>query len=544
MNPTEVKVRVHDGIEIAVAIYAPEGTVRVPALLGASPYRYDNNILPASPQFLWRETGPIEFYVAQGYAYVHMDIRGCGKSDGEFSFLSRADAQDFYDIVEWIGKQSWCNGKVGTIGQSYYCMTGWIGATLAPPSLACLGATDGMNDPYRACCYNGGIHGEFFGGYWWAQNRLINRFPANGAPGREQKTDLLLEVAAHPTYDDYWRERCAWERLDRISIPVYSVGIWEKHQLHTRGNIDGFRRTRGPRKLRMIGAANAWAAAAEYASVEFHEKVMLPFYDWALKGKETDYTRRPDVEYFVRGANLWRGAAAWPPEGVRYQTFYLNGARTESVTSLNDGGLSAAPPSGAASTSYTYPNPGWVSGVVGFGPTGPAGGFDPARRVLTFTTAPLDQDLEIAGPIKLVLHAASAARDTDFFVKLSEQFPQSSEDRGKGFNPAAMVVSRGWLRASHRAVDPARGSDMEPWHTHSDPQPLTPGQIYPFDISIEPQAYRFKKGNRIRLEIANGDSPVTEVLWTHMYTPNKIGSDTIHHSREHASALILPVMPG
>ena len=83
----EASITVRDGTRIGVAIYAPEGSGRFPALLAASPYRYDNNALPAGPQFLWRETGPIEFYVGHGYAYVHMDVRGSGKSGGRFEFL-------------------------------------------------------------------------------------------------------------------------------------------------------------------------------------------------------------------------------------------------------------------------------------------------------------------------------------------------------------------------------------------------------------------------------------------------------------------------
>jgi len=231
----------------------------------------------------------------------------------------------------------------------------------------------------------------------------------------------------------------------------------------------------------------------------------------------------------------------WPPAGVQYRSWHLQAGPTGSVTSLNDGALAPSPATGAASTSYRYPNPGWVSGVVGFGPTGPAGGFDPARRVLTFTTAPLEADLEIAGPIKLVLHASSTARDTDFIIKLAEQFPQSPEDRAKGLNPGSMLVTKGWLRASHRALDAKRSTDMEPYHSHDKPEPIKPGEVYRFDISLEPNAYRFRKGNRIRLEIVNGDSPVTDMLWTHYYAPNKIGEDTIHHSASHPSALILPV---
>src|SRR5262245_64907677 len=78
-----------------------------------------------------------------------------------------------------------------------------------------------------------------------------------------------------------------------------------------------------------------------------------------------------------------------------------------------------------------------------------------------------------------------AARDTDFFIKLSDQFPQSCYDRAKGLNPFAELITRGWLRASHRALDPARSSDMVPYHSHSDPQPLQPNEIYKFEISLE-----------------------------------------------------------
>jgi predicted acyl esterase len=180
-------------------------------------------------------------------------------------------------------------------------------------------------------------------------------------------------------------------------------------------------------------------------------------------------------------------------------------------------------------------------GVVGFGPNQQP---DPARRVLTFTTAPLEQDLEIAGPIKLVLYASSTRDDMDFFVKLSEQMPQAPEERSKGFNPASFWITKGWLRASHRALDAKRSSEMEPYHTHSDPTPIEPGKVHRFDISVEPMAHRFKKGSRLRLEIVNGDSVVTDVLWSHYYAPSKIGTDTIHHSAEYPSALTLPVMEG
>jgi len=148
--------------------------------------------------------------------------------------------------------------------------------------------------------------------------------------------------------------------------------------------------------------------------------------------------------------------------------------------------------------------------------------------------------MEITGPVKLVLYASSTAKDTDFFIKLSDQFPQSPDDRAKGLNPFAELITRGWLRASHRALDPTRSTDMVPYQSHSDPQPLTPNEIYKFEISLEPMAYLIKQGHRLRIEIVNGDSPATEILWSHYYRPDKIGSDTIHHDTAHPSELLLP----
>jgi predicted acyl esterase len=537
--PDLFRIQARDGINLAVAVYKPPGDGRFPALFAASPYRFDNNGLPPSPQFLWRETGPIDFYVAQGYAYVHMDLRGCGRSEGTFGFLDKSEQTDLYDGIEWVARREWCDGNVGSIGQSYYCMVQWFLGALKPPSLKCIGAHDGLADPYRAGCYHGGIPCDFFPGYWWYQNRFINRFPEHGPP-REQETDLSRLIAQHPLLDGFWRERSASLLLDRIEVPLFSSGVWGKMQLHTRGNIDGFQSARGPKKLRMSSAPNAWAAAAEYASADFHREVMLPFYDYYLKGKATSWSTRPTVEYFVRGSTAARTSTVWPPETVIYQRFFLDGTKSGSVHSLNDGSLRGAPPVEAASTPSIYPNPGWVSGVVGFGPGGPVAGFDAVRRVLTFATPMLDTAIEIAGPIRVTLYASSTAADTDFFVKLSDQLPEE-QIRSPDENPRFEVVSRGWLRASHRALDAERSSTESPVHSHDREEPVVAGQIYRFEISLEPQAYRFAVGHRIRLEISNGDSPVTEALWPHFYRPDRIGTDTLHHGPEHPSCLVLPI---
>jgi putative CocE/NonD family hydrolase len=308
-------------------------------------------------------------------------------------------------------------------------------------------------------------------------------------------------------------------------------------QLHTRGNIDGFLKAKGPKKLRMSAAPNAWAAAAEYASEDFHHSTMLPFYDHYLKGLETSWLSRPSVEYFVRSSTISRASSVWPPETVHYQQLFLSPAKSGSVQSLNDGSLETGSPPVGSGTPFVYPNPGWVSGVVGFGPGGPAGGFDAVRRVLTFTTPPLTDAVEVAGPIRVILFASSTSQDTDFFIKLSDQQPGSEAPQ----NPRFEVVSRGWLRASHRALDPIQSTPEVPVHLHEREEPLVPNTIYRFEISLEPQAYLFARGHRIRLEISNGDSPVTEALWPHFYRPDRIGTDTIYHGTDHPSCLVLPI---
>jgi putative CocE/NonD family hydrolase len=268
---------------------------------------------------------------------------------------------------------------------------------------------------------------------------------------------------------------------------------------------------------------------------------MLPFYDHYLKGLDTSWTTRPAVEYCVRGTTFARTSTTWPPETVQYQRFFLDSTKSGSVQSLNDGGLHSSVPAQTAQTSYVYPNPGWVSGVVGFGQGGPAAGFDAARRVMTFTTPPLKSAIEIAGPIRVSLYASSTSTDTDFFLKLSDQSPPDDAAPAMNVNPRFEVVSRGWLRASHRAIDSEHSTTEVPVHAHDREESLTPGAIYHFEISLEPQAYLFGAGHRIRLEICNGDSPVTEALWPHFYRPDRIGTDTIYHGPDHPSCLVLPV---
>jgi len=537
----DVKVRMRDGVEIGVRIYRPEGGGRHPALFAASPYRYDNNELPCLPLFLWRETGPIEWYVEeQGYAYVHMDVRGTGISGGEFEMWGPAEQRDLYEVIEWIGAQNWSNGRVGGIGQSYYCISQWLMGVQNPPHLACIAPYDGLNDPYRFVGYHGGIECNF-ALYWFNSSvRVPNLYPANGDHPRSLPNDMYYQMAQHPLRDDFWMQRSAWENLEKIKVPIFSVGVFAKQDLHLVGNIDGFLRASGEKKLHITGTATPLTSQGDFAKVEFHRELFLPFYDRFLKGKATGWDDRPRVSYHVHNTGTLRSFEQWPPKGTRKARFFLGAGPTGTVRSLNDGALSdQKPKADGGKTSYTYPHPSWVMGNVPIGPQGP----DPAAGTLTFTSAALQRDTELAGHGKLVLYGSTTRTDMDIIVKVSEQFAQPPEDRAKGIQPRYAIVTKGWLRGSHHADRDARFStDDIPVYTHAKTSPLVPGAVNRFEIALLPHGWRFQKGSRIRLEISCADSPITDFLFSHIYRPDKHGTDTVHHSADYPSELILPVL--
>ncbi len=536
-----IYVPMRDGTRIALRVYRPDAPGEFPVLFAASPYQFETDDLPHSTMFLWREVGPVEWYVREhGYAYVRMDVRGSGASEGVYNFLDRVEQQDYFETIEWIARQDWCDGNVGGLGQSYYAWSQWFMAIVNPPSLKCIAPYDGAVDLYRGTAFHGGILCDFM---WWWYNivRVNNLHRAAGAPtGKEMPLDLGWEMQRHDTYDDWWRERSPYERLGEIEVPVLSIGHWGKMGLHLRGNILGYEEVRAPKKLVVTGAKDVFEAHELFDQISYHEQELLPFYDHYLKGIDNGYPDRAPVKLYVRGIEAYREEAEWPLARAEMTPFHLTAGKSGSLTSLNDGGLSTeAPAENGGATSYDYPDPEWKLGVFAMGPLGP----DPIRRVLTFTTDPLAEDLEVTGPVVLELHASSTATDTDFIVKLSDQFPQSGDDRANGLQPRSVVVSKGWLRASHREKDEARSTPLRPFYTHANPQPIEPGEIHVYEIEVMPFSNVFKAGHRIRLEIVNGDSPLTDSIFTHQYLYYKVGTDTIEHNAAHPSRLLLPVVP-
>jgi putative CocE/NonD family hydrolase len=536
-----VTIPMSDGVNVSVRVYLPDGPGPFPTLFAASPYRYDNDDVPPTMVFFWHEVGPIHWYVARGYAYVHLDVRGTGRSEGEYGFLDRRERRDLYEVIEWIAHQPWSSGKVGGIGQSYYAASQWCMAAERPPHLTCIAPYDGHIDKYRGWFYPGGIRGNFLQVWWNGSVRLANGAPFNGQFPRRIRYDLCDDVMAHPLHDEWWDERSIDDALRMVDIPVYSVGAWVKRDLHLDGNVRGYHLVNGPKKLAFSDARTLPQTLAEFASPAFHERVLIPFYDHYLKGEVTEYLDRANVEYIVTGAGSdgrILSATCWPPEGIEYQTLFLSSGLSGTLTSLNDGRLVETADREGGEDSFDYPDSQWAVGPVAFGPTGP----DAIRRVMTYVSEPLESDLLVAGTPRLTLNLSSTRTDAVVIAKLAVQFPQSEEERQKGQQPRAEVISKGWLRASHRATDAGQSVAGEPYHSHRKEELLVPGSIYELQLEMTNLAHRLTPGSRVRLELTCADSTITDAQFTHAYTPDMVGRDTYHRGGDHASRLSIPVL--
>jgi uncharacterized protein len=491
-----VRVPMRDGAWIAADIYRPRAEGRHPVLLLASGYPKKLDYLPSNPAFRFRETSDFEWWVGQGYALVRTDARGTGEStEGSWDFFGPGEQRDLYDSIEWAAHQAWANGRVGMLGQSYFAQVQWLAAVNQPPSLACIAPYDALVDIYRDLAWHGGIFSQEFITSWAARQIHLNQLPFEPAPPPNVMSfDVTGELIRHRLDGPFYRARSAFWRLSNIRVPAYSIGAWEKVRLHTRGNLLAFENlAHVPRKLLMVGGD---------AQATFHtEALMLElkrWYDRWLKGIENGIEHEPPVRIYVQGKNPgFRFEQEWPLARARVTELYLGAS-----------GLCAAPLSAEDARSIDYPRNDFLRDMGS----------------VSFETPPLETDTEVTGPIKLVVFVSSDQREADLAVTLADR-----SDAG------STVVTRGWQKASQRALDPTLSTALRPFHPHQSEEPLVPGQVYEAEIEIWPTSWRFGRGNRIVLTIANGDR-------THFYG-FKAGRDTYHFGGRYPSRLVLPVIP-
>jgi predicted acyl esterase len=535
----DVMVKVRDGVQIAVDVFRPDGPGRFPSLLTASPYNKDLAYLPSVPTFHMRETNDVDYFVSRGYTYVHMDVRGSGKSvQGQWQFMNLEEQQDFHDVIEWIAERPWCTGKVGMIGESYPGMVQWFAAAQQPEHLACIVPYDANADFYRDIVYHGGMLAVGFVGGWHITE--IRGHYRVGRPADDPDVgswDMGWAIMNHQTFDDFWKVRRA--DFSKIKCPVFSIGILHKTGLHLRGNIRAYEEIDAPKKLMLCHGDFEGDEMAIFNSPEMR-LLLLRWYDHWLKDNDTGMMEEPPVNIFVRGLEAYRRENEWPLARTKYTKLYLHAGPSGAVESLNDGCLSwAAPNEDSSSYTLAYPQADWT----GFSGVGTAvmqnGILHPTKKIMTFTSNPLEEDLEVVGSIVLVVYASSDQNEMDFCARLWDQLPDDLQM--PGMPPAGRLLTRGWLKSTYRKKDALLSKDYRPYYSHEDPEPVEPGTIYKIEIEVWPTSNRFLKGHRVRIDLANGDSNALD-FGGHYYGL-KVGNDTIYHDREHPSHIVLPVTP-
>ncbi len=317
--------------------------------------------------------------------------------------------------------------------------------------------------------------------------------------GKIYDTDYLEEWIAHPIDGPFWKSDSPYNFFEKIRTPVYCFGGWFDYFVN--GTVRSFVEIDAPKKL-LIGP---WFHGGNEGLDLLN--VQLRWFDYWLKGVDNGVMDEPPVRLFVMGKDEWRFEDSWPPK-VRRARFYLRGGDKEPSYSLNDGLLNTTPPDSAEPADRITHDPENPVPSVAFRN---AEISRAEKSMLTYTTEPLEEDIEIAGPIELHLCTSTSGRDVDWFVRMTDVLPEGS----------SIVLASGVLKGSH-------------YRSHELPEDLVPGKIYEFRIDISPTCKIFPKGHRIRLDIANSNFPE--------FYPNPVASESmVYHDPEHRSYVVFPV---
>jgi putative CocE/NonD family hydrolase len=550
-----VPVPMRDGVVLRADVYRPATDWPVPVIVSRTPYD------KSRPLIVTAALDP-ERAVADGFSVVCQDTRGRYESEGEFYTFAH-DREDGYDTVEWAAAQPWSTGAVGMAGRSYAATTQWLAAIAQPPHLRAIFPVVIGSNYYDGWIYQGGAFQLGFNLYWallMVAPRLAKQpsaqyehLPLTTLPLlREMGTSpYYFDWLAHSTYDEYWKALAINRHYGQIQVPAYNVGGW--YDVFLQGTLENFARLR-----REAGSAAArqgqrllvgpWAHGSTYGPYPDHHfpefatddaidlaDLQLRFFAHHLKGEANGLAEEPPVRLFVMGENCWRDEQDWPLARTRFEPWYFHSAGSAASTG---GTLSPSAPGEEPPDRYVY-DPNDPAPTVG-GPTslpglllGTNSGPRDQRRleerpdVLVYTSSPLDQPLEVTGPLTVVLYAASSAPDTDFVAKLTDVAPDG----------VSWILAEGILRARFR-------------ESYERPQLVEPGCVYEYAINLVATSNLFRTGHRIRVVVTSSSFPRFD---RNPNTGHPLGVDgpadlrpaqqTVFHDSGRASHIVLPVIP-
>jgi predicted acyl esterase len=539
----DVDVRMRDGARLKADVFRPDDGGRFPAILNLGPYQKDKVWVPPptleekpNPLMNWETVNP-EWWVPRGYAAVRVDGRGSGRSPGQCEPWSLAESIDFYDAIEWAAAQPWCNGNVGLSGISYFAINQWFVANHQPPSLKAIIPWEGFADIYRDALYHGGLLSVFMTNWFTAHlmHHTLGRASQTLPDGWQTNT---LWLWLHNNLDS-GALRGAQAQWERITVPLLSVGNWTGFGLHLRGNTEAFARAASPhKKLRIHNGSHVHPFYTEEG-----KRDQLRFFDYWLKGIDNGVMDEPPVKLAIRKGRdeiEWRHEHEWPLARTRWTKLYFD----VSVASGNEpriGTLVRENP--ATESACTYP----ASSLGTMGSTSAAssqvmgGGIKPGMGI-ALETPPLLEDVEVTGPLAAVLWVSSETEDMDLFLTLRNFDADGNEVLETGQQGAPVPVAKGWLRVSHRELDPELSLPCRPYHRHQRRQYLKPDEIVEVQVEIWPTSMVFRKGHRIRLDVQPRDG-VGSAGYMHYHADYNTGTNTIHAGGARPSYLLLPVIP-
>jgi hypothetical protein len=544
----DVTVPMRDGATLMADVYRPKDGARVPAILNLGPYQKDklwvapDNLEEKQNEFMnWETVNPL-WWVPRGYAAVRIDGRGSGKSQGQCEPWSQAEAVDFYDAIEWAAAQPWCNGKVGLLGISYFAINQWFAANLSPPSLKAIIPWEGFADIYRDALYHGGILNLFMTNWFTAHmlHHLLGRASREQPDGWQVNT-LHFWLRNNLDSGAFAGAQAQWDKID---VPFFSVGNWTGMALHLRGNTEAFMRATTPhKKLRIHLGSHVHPFYTDEGRQD-----QSRFFDHWLKGVDNGVMDEPPVKLAIRkggDAFEWRSEQEWPLARTRWTKLYLDLSQAQETPPAGlplTGTLDVKNPPATGSRSYPASSLGTMGSTSAASSQVMGGGIKPGMGVSLETTK-LSVDTEITGPLACVLWVSSTTEDMDLFLTLRNIGPDGNEIMETGQQGAPVPVAKGWLRASHRELDPDLSRPYRPYHKHRRRLYLTPGEIVKVEIEIWPTSMVFKKGHRIRLDIQPRDG-VGSAQYMHYHADYNSGAiNTIHAGGDKESYLLLPVIP-
>jgi uncharacterized protein len=507
----DAPIEMDDGVVLRADVYRPIGDGKYPVVLSYGPYAkglsfqegYKSNwarLTASAPEVLkgssnkyqnWELVDP-EKWVPDGYICLRIDSRGAGRSPGELDVWSPRETMDLYQCVEWAGLQRWSNGKVGISGISYYAMNQWTVGALRPPHLAALCIWEGSSDYYRELCRHGGILSDFLNSWHPRQVGSVQ----HGVGTRGAKSVVTGELVAGPDtvpeselaerradtpgeakrrllVDDYYAGRTA--DFAQIEAPLLSAGNWGGMGLHTRGNFEGYLRAGSKQKwLEVHGDTHFTHFYSDYG-----EALQKRFFGHFLKGENTGWDKMPPVSLNIRHPDetfVQRAENEWPLARTQWTKYFLQ-----------PNGLGLTPQVSGATTTLDY---------------------DTTGDGLTFSTPPMTKALEITGPVAAKLWISSQTTDADLILALRVYDPSGKEVTFIGSNDPRVPVGLGWLRASHRKLDPQKSLPYRPWHSHDEEWPLKSGEPVELDIEILPTSIVVPKGYRLALTVRGKDYEV------------------------------------